>query len=186
MRLLFRLSIIIFFLASCETDEVRSELIQDEPETTPFNRSNHDEFIVVNLEDRQIIFTANTKSSKKDELGAEISTHYRVSGHKYYILKFWGAKENENSKEYLRFGGELRNFLGEGAYNTGKGMENNCHFFDFDRLWQSHYDKQGDSFVQVRVPSRGYIEGEFTLRLHNSNQVAKFKDVKGSFRLALD
>ena len=185
MRFFLKITVLFILFSSCQTDDDTSGLLQDDPEVFTFNPANHDEYIYLEMENRQILFSSNTKFVS-DDIGTKLNEYTSRSGQRYKTLKFWGVKESMDSRELIRFGGTIENYRGIGVYTTGKEKENNCHFFDYGVSWQSHYDIEEEGFIKINSQSENYVEGELNFKVYNSYSKTDFKEIEGKFRLTIN
>lgn len=183
MRFILKFILISIIFISCQTDDELSSQEEFQPNSNSINTENYEEYILINLGSREMIFATETKNPNEKKLGAELVARFTRSGALYHSLSFWGKIEDIDSKELQRLGVNIENFEGEGIYKTGKEQKNNCNFFDFGISWYSLYDTGETGYVEITLWDGVNLEGNFDITIYNTNDKSQSKKVTGEFKL---
>ncbi|QYA25058.1 hypothetical protein G3I01_05890 [Gramella sp. MT6] len=186
MRILYKILFLFFLFISCSTEDEHIINKQSEPETKLFKTEDYQEYILLQVGQRQVLFSDGMKNYKDESLGSKLVENYDYAGNRFYTLNLWGVIEDNDTKQVRRLGITIRHFYGEGLYETGQQLNNNCNFFDLGTAWYSHYAEKGEGYLEITSVNEEYIKGSLDLMVHNSNDKDQYKKILGEFKLLLE
>ncbi|MDR5591536.1 hypothetical protein [Christiangramia sp. SM2212] len=182
MRFLLKVILISIIYYACEPSDELSEA-KSQQASDPINIENYEEYILVNMDSKQMIFGAERKNQEENNIGAKLVVKYKPFGAPYHSLVIWGGLEDKSYREYQRIGSSIEEFEGTGIYKTGISSGNNCNFFHFGTSWHSHYDSDESGYIEITLWDEETVEGNFDILVYNANDKLQTKNLTGSFLL---